>query len=558
MFNPKKHIKLVMDIGTLFSKYIVVLAINGEEKYLFARILRTPDGLFDEDGNIKDQKQLEAFLESILDQIQSNRNLNKLDIVTYIGLSYIENIATHVSNPYTENKDFDKELKDLISNSEQYDKEKYSYNYDFKNGITSQLAVCDTMIVGYDKNIINFYLKFFDKRNIFVKSITLSNLAITKALSKKNSIDYEDIEYSLLVDLGASTTEVILLKNGFPLNYFVISMGGNDVTNSLKEYFNYTFEEAEELKVSINEEYCIFQDDYLDLPHNEKALSVIETLKPIFAEWQSKIFQQVSNELKISKIPSIKSIYFAGGSSNIKNLPESISALFQAQYEHINLNNILELEKIKREVDIVYHNLQSFMPVLCHLKVQPLNLITKDYIKSKITKAPKFTGGNTILVLSLALFIGANAFGYIQTANNNQDVKSINTKMDQLKTNQQVEQAKIQKYDALDNKVSIFEDKLKNKIKWSVLMKKVYDSTSQGIQILEIHELGDGQMEISGLALDYNLIGNFGKLLEANGAMQNVIPSNITIENVDVTDGSKYQLKKFYMRGAINPNNLVH
>lgn len=565
MYNEKKHIKLSIDIGSSFTKYIALQCVNGSEHYLDAKITSTPAGIFDEEGNIADKEKLEAFLDSILYRVQSVKTKHKnLKVIIYLSLSYIENISTHFTSPYYENKDFDKEIKDIISTSNQYDNNKFIFNYSYKNEIATPLAVCDSIIVGYDRNMINFYLKFFDNRNIFVQSISLGTFAIVGILPKENYEETFRTEYSLLIDLGAKSTEVILLKNEFPLNYFVVNRGGNDITNTIQEHYNVSKEEAEEIKISLNENYCIYQDDGIPFPDNQDAADIIELLDPMFKTWEIKMYQDINAELKLQKIPFINKVYVTGGSSYIKNFPESIAALFNAELIHLhdgeNIFDSEKIDKIKREADIIYYNMNSFLPVLSHLNSTPLNLINPDYIKNKQSKLPVLKIGNFVLATSLALLIGANAFGYLQNATNNQNISNINSEMSTLSIQYQQEKQKVAKYDALDSKVTAFENALNDKIKFSELMRKIYEATPEGIQIIEVHEIGDGQLEIVGNALDYKLVGVFGKLLQKDAdssALIDAEPVTVTHKQVELTNGSKYQMVEFVIRGEIHPNNLI-
>lgn len=565
MYNEKKHIKLSIDIGSLVTKYIAMQCLNGKEKIIDAKFVDTKKRIFDEDRNIKDYDGLRLFLDEIINRYKANKKFKSYDIVVYINLPYLENKTNHTSNTYYEQRDVYKEVRNFIKTSAQFDITKNSYAFEIVNNFKTS-GTADSFILGYDLNTINFYLKYFDDKGIFVKSITVGSLPLISAISNDNVFDNSfeastEEKYSLIVDLGASSTEVVLLKNSFPSDFFVINHGGNDLTQKLVEKFNLTVEDAEQLKVSVNETNFIYVDEN---QMNQVLLSggvatVVNELKPVFEEWESSIYQDIISELKLQKIDNIDEIYFVGGSSYIKNFKEALARLFEAELKDFEVNNIYEVDRLANEADIIYYNLNLFLPALSNLIKPKFNLVTEKYTKAKRTKLPNVKGGNVILAASLALFIGSNALGYIQTATNNNAIQNINNRMDTLISEYQTQQKNVQEYDELDLKVKAFENRIVDKIKWSDLMRKIYDATPEGIQVLEVHEIGNGKVEIIGMAIDYKKIGLFGKTLVqgTDAALLNAEPSDIVSEQVKLTTGEYYEMKKFIIRGEIHQNNLV-
>lgn len=546
MYNPKKHIRISLDIGYLLTKYICVATNNGKDETITdAKIINTPKGVFPDGENDFDTDILESFLDEIIYKIKtSNKKFKNFDYVVSIGLPYIDNIATHFPSPYYENKDFNKELTNVIYNSNQYDTQNFIFNYSFNNAIDTNMAVCDTLILGYDKEIIYFYLTYFDKKNIFVDSISLNNLSVISLLEKRDNNSY-DVDYSLFIDLGANSTEVILLKNGFPLNYFVVNKGGNDLTNQLRDKLQLSLAESEKLKVMTNENHCIYVEDGFELPNDEKAKEVIEILDPVFTKWKGQIYQELNTELKLQKIPYINKIYFSGGSSYIKNFPEAIASMFNASIEEMSLGSTYNINKIQRESDIIYYNLKSFLPALAHLKVKPINLLTQDYIKSKKTNFPNFKGGTFLLVTALLTLIASNVFGIIKNESNNININKVNTRLEKANQSYNIERNAIKNLDLLDVKLNFFTEKLENNLNWSDLMSKIYKSVPSETNIIKIHEVDKNVIEIIGVAKSYAGYGQIGINLEINRALINIQPVSVENQNGAV---------KFILKGEIPIN----
>ena len=62
---------------------------------------------------------------------------------------------------------------------------------------------------------------------------------------------------SILIDLGAGTTDVMVVNNGAPVYMTSIEAGGNAVTNDIAQVYGIPFAEAE--KVKLDKGSCLMQ-----------------------------------------------------------------------------------------------------------------------------------------------------------------------------------------------------------------------------------------------------------------------------------------------------------
>jgi cell division protein FtsA len=81
---------------------------------------------------------------------------------------------------------------------------------------------------------------------------------------------------SILIDLGAGTTDVMVVNNGAPVYMTSIEAGGNAVTNDIAQVYGIPFAEAE--KVKLDKGSCLMQPDD---PDEEVLLPPIGGLPPV-------------------------------------------------------------------------------------------------------------------------------------------------------------------------------------------------------------------------------------------------------------------------------------
>ncbi len=130
------------------------------------------------------------------------------------------------------------------------------------------------LLTAAPKDFVNRYVEIFHKAGLKLLSLETAAFALTRSLA---GIDTSRI---LITDIGAGTTEIIILDEGLPVFNRSIDIGGFKITRALQESLKISFDEAEQLKLDISNN-----------PGNQSA-EIIKILE--------KIMAPIINEIKYS------------------------------------------------------------------------------------------------------------------------------------------------------------------------------------------------------------------------------------------------------------------
>ena len=135
-----------------------------------------------------------------------------------------------------------------------------SYTIDDQNNVTNPLGLygrklsVNLLLLIANINLLNNIVKAVHQAGYEIVSISLASLAAAEAtLTKKEKSDG-----CVLMDMGASTTNILIFEGGFFRQLNIINVGGADITASIAQALDLPLELAEDIKrsyaVALNEE----------------------------------------------------------------------------------------------------------------------------------------------------------------------------------------------------------------------------------------------------------------------------------------------------------------
>jgi type IV pilus assembly protein PilM len=221
-------------------------------------------------------------------------------------------------------------------------------NYDFQilgenNYNPNQM---DIMIVAAKKEVVNNYLEAAAAAG---QNIVIMDVApfVLETLYEVN-YEFDNEEIVVLINIGASTTGINVIKGGISIFTRDFALGGNTITESLQAKYQVSFEEAEKIKIQGIADGS--EGDNLDLNN-----SILDIAHPICLEIERSIdyFRSTFGG------EDIKQILLSGGSAKINNLAKHLSEMLNVKTELIN--PFLKIGYNKRKIDV--KNLESIKPV---------------------------------------------------------------------------------------------------------------------------------------------------------------------------------------------------
>lgn len=339
IFSGKKSL-VGLDIGS--SSLKIAEVSGGSKGHYLNRFyeLPLPKGVII-DGILADA----AVLSSKIKEIFKLSKCGKKGIVTSLAGNSV------IIKKVTLEKMNESELRDLIRD----EAGKYlpfetmdDVNYDFQilgenNYNPNQM---DIIIVAAKKEIVNSYL---DAATAAGQNVIIMDVApfVLETLYGAN-YEFDNEEVDVLINVGASTTGINIVKGGTSVFTRDFAMAGNSITEALQEKYQVTFEEAEKIKIE-------------GLPNASEGDA--EDLKNSILEFAQPICMEIERSIDYFRSTfggdDIKQILLAGGSARIGRLAKHLSQTLGVKTDIID--PFLRINYNKRNLDV--KNLENIKPV---------------------------------------------------------------------------------------------------------------------------------------------------------------------------------------------------
>ncbi len=301
MFGAKGIVGL--DIGSSYLKAVQLRETrSGYELELFDTLAISPELIVE--GSIIDAIRL---TESLRELTRKAKIKAKDAVIAISGHSSV--IIKRISLPEMSEEELSESIKFEAEQYVPFDIE--DVNLDFQIlGPKEEPGQMDVILVAVKKDVINDYVSV-------VKEAGLNTVVVDVdafALENMYGINYE-VEAGrnvALVNIGASTMNMNILKAGVSLFTRDSSIGSNIHTDALQKEFNITYEEAERLK----------RGEMLEKVKPEEVISLIGNAS-------NEIFSEVSRSLDYFKSSTLQTdvqeVILSGGCALMKDFPGLLS-----------------------------------------------------------------------------------------------------------------------------------------------------------------------------------------------------------------------------------------
>ena len=162
----------------------------------------------------------------------------------------------------------------------------------------------EVLITVAPKTLVEKYLTIFKAAKLNLLSLETESFALARSLAAKDTSPF------MIIDMGAISTDIILIENGVPVISRSIDVGGQTITTALKEHLGIDEKRAEQFKRDIG-----------------MTAGTQETEG--MARLISSSFQSVINEVQYTldlyrnrNKGTVQKVVLAGGSAFLSGMPE--------------------------------------------------------------------------------------------------------------------------------------------------------------------------------------------------------------------------------------------
>lgn len=320
-FKRRKRI-VSFDIGTSYIK--IVEGKYYKEKFnIFQCIdILTPEGVI-ADGRI-------INLNSLIDIIQFNLNESKIkarDAIVTTNSSLI--INREITIPKVEDDEMETVIRYELQQYLPINLDDYILEFIVLDEIyEDNLARLKVNVISYPEKMARSYYDLLKGLNLkpYALDVTynsLNKIGIYSSLINKQNVFGDTVAF---VDMGATSMDVTIFKNGKLDFTRMIRLGGDNINHRLSEDLNISIKSTESVKIEKANLENIKEDDAINLVIKYAVDYILNDLEKILQFYRNKV---VGNK--------IHKIYIYGGTSNIKFLDKYIEEKFNIPTEKINL-----------------------------------------------------------------------------------------------------------------------------------------------------------------------------------------------------------------------------
>lgn len=326
MFSPTPASAFGLDLGSATLKAAQVAKASDGFRIVKSAVRATPASAIKEGGRIHDPKQ-------IAEEVR--------ELVAAGGVSS-KRVVSAVSGPHvvirtiTMPKMTEKELH----NSIKYEAERYiPYSVAeaqvagsiLRNPIPGDEANMEVLLMASPKEIVLGVEEVIRLAGLDADAIELEPIAL---LRLARLVLPEDVlkQTVALINVGASSTSISIMKEGTLRNSRTISVAGNGLTRAISQAMNTGFEEAETLKKEKGE--VRVEADTTPVP--PATMRIFNIMLPVLTELATEIQRSFDFYRSRYRGESVDVVYLSGGTSQLKNLDRYIAGELGVHVELLN------------------------------------------------------------------------------------------------------------------------------------------------------------------------------------------------------------------------------
>lgn len=174
--------------------------------------------------------------------------------------------------------------------------------------------------IGYARRVIDATLDNFADSGIHVSAIESEVFAIPRAL-----LPHGDTETVLIIDIGKTTTKLLIVSARIPRFTTTLDIGGHALTLAVQKHFGVTEEEAKRVKA---------EKGLVVGPENEEYLTaMLSTVSVIRDEIVRRLDYWQTRSGSVAAHAPVTRAILVGGNATLRGLPEYLGAALKVPVE---------------------------------------------------------------------------------------------------------------------------------------------------------------------------------------------------------------------------------
>lgn len=138
-----------------------------------------------------------------------------------------------------------------------------------------------------------------------------------------------------LVDIGAGTSDIALTKDGTVFAFAMAPIAGDEITEKVAEVLLLDFEQAERVKVCLNNKETVKYKDIMGMTYEKSTAEIIKDIDSAIRN----LAKEISNKIMEYNGKAPSAVFLVGGGSQIPKLTEYIAESLQLPVERVGVRS---------------------------------------------------------------------------------------------------------------------------------------------------------------------------------------------------------------------------
>jgi type IV pilus assembly protein PilM len=340
----KKSKELIgVDIGTTSIKICVLK--NSKDGFTIECIdKKSYDESLLSDGYIIDS----SFVANQLREMIEKNNIKTKEAAC--ALSSYSVISKKVAMPFLKEEELENSISVEVESVIPFPLKDIYYSY-FVIGVAEEKQdMMDVQVVAAKKEIVDTYIKTFSEADLNLNLVDVDIFCLTNLVE----MIYAPKDIAIVVaDIGASVTNIAIIKGEHIEFTREILVGGQYLTNQIEKSTSLTYREAEGKKLSGDSEIAHLYEDFIYNISSEIAKTI-------------NFYTSTKTRERIDRI------YLTGGTSTLKGLKETIQENAQIEVEFID-----PFLFVKNDADTIenYKDIKESIAVALYLSSRAVDIL---------------------------------------------------------------------------------------------------------------------------------------------------------------------------------------
>lgn len=147
-----------------------------------------------------------------------------------------------------------------------------------------------------------------------------------------------------LVDIGAGTSDIAITDQGTIVNYGMVPVAGDEITEAVSDQFLLDFPMAEQVKIQLTAQSEITFQDILGFEQTISSQEIVHSILPAV----ENLADQITNEiLRLNGLKPPKAVMLIGGGSLTPNLCEKIAEKLKLPKNRVAIRDINAIQNLQ-------------------------------------------------------------------------------------------------------------------------------------------------------------------------------------------------------------------